>query len=98
MKNFLLVLPLMSFQVFGQSIECQLLRDEILTEARQRRQQSSEQAAYAKGYLAGQNPLAGIMGQINERSALVSQGLSQALGQTVSLEQKIQVYQQACEK
>lgn len=98
MKKATLVLMFLSLEVFGHSLECQLLREEILSESRQRQAQNSEQAAYAKGYAAGQNPLAGIMGQINERSNRVSQGLNQVLGQAMSLEQKIEVYKQACEK
>ena len=98
MKKYLLAISLMSFQVFGQSLECQLLRDEILTEARQRRQQNSEEAAAARGFAAGQNLLGGLMAQNAIRAERMGQGLRQAFGQEMSFEQKIQVYQQACEK
>jgi len=98
MKKYLLVLSLMSFQVFGQSLDCQLLRDGILTEARQKQLQNSEQVAYTNGYAAGQNPAGAILGQSAAFAQRGAAGLSQALGQTISLEQKIQLYQQACEK
>lgn len=98
MNKFFLLLPLLSFQVFGQSLECQLLRDEILTEARQRQVQNSEQAAFVGGYAAGQNLLGGILGQTSVMAQRGGAALAQGLGQTMSFEQKIQVYQQICEK
>jgi hypothetical protein len=88
----------MSSQVFGQSLECQLLRDEIVGEARQRQAQNSEQIAYINGYAAGQNLTGAILGQSAAFAQRGASGLSQALGQTMNLEQKIQVYQQTCEK
>lgn len=98
MKKILLMMAFISLQASSQSLECQLLRDDILTEARQRRLQNSEQTAAAQGFAAGQNLLGGILAQTAISAQRGGAALSQGLGQSVSFEQKIQLYQQSCEK
>lgn len=98
MKKILLAMAFISLQASSQPLECQLLRDDILTEARQRRLQNSEQIAAAQGFAAGQNLLGGILAQTSTFAQRGGEALSQGLGQSLSLEQKIQLYQQSCEK
>lgn len=98
MKNFFFLMLMVSPSLFAKSIECQILKEKIISEVRYlEAQKQSSQQSYNKGYRAGQDPLAGIMGNIAEFSANTNKGLSEGLGLNESLEQKISIYKSKCE-
>lgn len=84
--------------VFGQSLDCQLMRDEIMTQSRnqqqlqQQRQMQQQQQALA---LAQMDPMQRAQAQIYMGGQQLGSALSN-MGQP-SLEQKIQIYKQRCE-
>lgn len=84
--------------VFAQSIECQLMRDEILTQSRnqqqlqQQRQMQQQQQALA---YAQMDPMQRAQMSIYQSGQQLGNALS-SMGQP-PLEQKIQIYKQKCE-
>jgi hypothetical protein len=83
----------------GQSLECQLMRDEILSQSNQQRQlqqqQQMQQQQQALAY-AQLDPMQRAQMSIYQSGQQLGSALSN-MGQP-SLEQKIQIYKQRCER
>ena len=99
MKKTLSVLFLIfSVNAFAQSLECQMMKDEILSQSRaqqqqqQQRQQQQQQQALA--YAQMDNMQRAQM-SIYQGAAGIGQALS-GVGQP-SLQEKVQIYKQRCE-
>jgi hypothetical protein len=95
---FLTILTALSFNAFAQSLECQMMRDEILSQSRaqqqQRQQQQQQQQQQALAY-AQMDPMQRAQMSIYQGGAGLGQALS-GIGQP-SLQEKIQIYKQRCE-
>jgi hypothetical protein len=82
----------------GQTLECQLMRDEILSESnqqRQLRQQQQTQQFATPGSLS--NPsLAPFYEQARQQGQMIGQGAGALLGAPI-LQDKIRIYKQKCE-
>jgi hypothetical protein len=83
----------------GQSLECQLMRDEILSQSNQQRQlqqqQQMQQQQQALAY-AQIDPMQRAQASIYMGGQQLGRALSN-MGQP-SLEEKIQIYKQRCER
>lgn len=98
MKKSILVLIFLSLEAFGQSLECQILREEILAEARNPNRQ--EQNAYNQAYRASggsSNPFSGLAALQSQFGTAAGNQFSGAIGGG-SLENKLAIYKQVCEK
>lgn len=85
-----------SSSIYAQSIECEILRKKIIEEAQNPNLEAD--IARDKAYRENANsPYAGILAQSAYSSAKAAKDLRIALGQELSLEQKIQIYKQKCE-
>ena len=99
MRKFIFLSALFPINVLCQTLECQLLRDEILSEAKQMREINSESTAWSQGFAAGNNLLGGILANQAIANQRMAQGLSSAFGQNISsFEQKVELYKSKCEK
>jgi hypothetical protein len=94
-------LALFSLPSVAQTIECQIMREQILSEARQ---QQSQQMPYQNHQQQGTmlNPsLAPLYAQAEQRGRLIGGGvaaLGNALtGQPATLQDRINLYKQKCE-
>lgn len=97
-KTFLVVFSALSFNSFAQSLECQMMRDEILSQSRaqqqQQQQRQQQQQQQAAAYAQMDNMQRAQM-SIYQGAAGIGQALSGA-GQP-SLQEKVQIYKQRCE-
>jgi hypothetical protein len=95
---FLTILATLSFNTFAQSLECQMMRDEILSQSKaqqqQRQQQQQQQQQQALAYAQMDNMQRAQM-SIYQGGAGLGQALS-GIGQP-SLQEKIKIYKQRCE-
>jgi hypothetical protein len=95
---FLTILTTLSFHTFAQSLECQMMRDEILSQSKsqqqQRQQQQQQQQQQALAY-AQMDPMQRAQMSIYQGAAGIGQALS-GVGQP-SLQEKVQIYKQRCE-
>ena len=96
--TFLTIFAVFSFNSFAQSLECQMMKDEILSQSRgqqqQRQQQQQQQQQQALAYAQLDNMQRAQM-SIYQGGAGIGQALS-GIGQP-SLQEKIQIYKQRCE-
>lgn len=93
--TFLTIFAVFSFNSFAQSLECQMMKDEILSQSRgqqQQRQQQQQQQALAYAQL---DNMQRAQMSIYQGGAGIGQALS-GIGQP-SLQEKIQIYKQRCE-
>lgn len=95
---FLTIVTVLSFNSFAQSLECQMMRDEILSQSKaqqqQQLQQQQQQQQQALAY-AQMTPMQRAQMSIYQGGAGIGQALS-GVGQP-SLQEKIQIYKQRCE-
>lgn len=92
-----LIVILFSSPSFAQSIECQMLRDDILSERRQQQQQQQQQSTqYGSPGSMGNPSLAPFYAQAAQQGQLIGQGAGALMG-VPNLQQKIQIYKQKCE-
>jgi hypothetical protein len=80
----------------AQSIECQMLRDDILSERRQQQQQQQQAQQYGSAGSMGNPSLAPLYAQAAQQGQLLGQGIGGLMG-VPNLQQKIQIYKQKCE-
>jgi hypothetical protein len=97
-KISLLILLFLSINSYAQSLECQMMRDEILSQSRAQQQQSQQQQRQqqqqAAAYAQMDNMQRAQM-SIYQGGAGLGQALS-GVGQP-SLQEKIKIYKQRCE-
>ena len=84
----------------SQTIECQILKEQILSEARQQQLQKNQSPQYQQGDMM--NPSLGpLYAQAEQRGRLIGGGvaaLGNALtGQPATLQDRINLYKQKCE-
>lgn len=91
-----LIVIFISSPSFAQSIECQMLRDDILSERRQQQQQQQQSAQYGSPGSVGNPSLAPFYAQAAQQGQLIGQGVGALMG-VPNLQQKIQIYKQKCE-
>lgn len=99
-KLFLVSFSLFSLPVMSQTIECQILKEQILSEARQQQLQQNPSPQYQQGDMM--NPSLGpLYAQAEQRGRLIGGGiaaLGNALtGQPATLQDRINLYKQKCE-
>lgn len=80
----------------AQNLDCQMLREEILSQRRQELQQQNQAQQYAAPGSIMNPSLAPFYAQAAQQGQLIGQGVGAALG-APTLQQKIQIYKQKCE-
>jgi hypothetical protein len=93
---FCLIGLLSSTLTLAQNLDCQLLKEEILSQRRQELQQENQTQQYGSAGLFGSPSLAPFYAQAAQQGQLIGQGVGAALG-VPTLQQKIQMYKQKCE-
>lgn len=87
---------LLSELTFAQNLDCQLLKEEILSERRQELLQQNQAQHYGSSGSFGSPSLAPFYAQAAQQGQLIGQGVGVLLGAS-TLQQKIQIYKQKCE-
>ena len=101
MNRLLLIgLTLCSLPVMSQTIECQIMREQILNETRQQQLQQNPSSQYQQGNMM--NPSLGpLYAQAEQRGRLIGGGVAALgnvlTGQPATLQDRVNLYKQKCE-
>lgn len=93
---FSLISLFVSGLTLAQNLDCQLLKEEILSQRRQELQQQNQAQQYGSPGSFGSPSLAPFYAQAAQQGQLIGQGVGAAIG-APTLQQKIQIYKQKCE-
>lgn len=93
---FCLISLISSGLTLAQNLDCQLLKEEILSQRRQELQQQNQSQQYGSPGSFGSPSLAPFYAQATQQGQLIGQGVGALLGAS-TLQQKIQIYKQRCE-
>lgn len=100
-KLFVMIFSLCSLPAMSQTIECQIMKEQILSEIRQQQSQRAQsQIQQNQGTLL--NPsMNNIYGLAEQRGKMIGGGIAAVgnalAGQPVTLQDRIDVYKQKCE-
>jgi len=99
-KLLLVGLTLCSLPVMSQTIECQILKEQILNEVRQQQAQQNASPQVHQGNLM--NPSLGpLYAQAEQQGRLIGGGIVAGLnalnGQPATLQDRVNIYKQKCE-
>lgn len=93
---FCLISLFASGLTLAQNLDCQLLKEEILSQRRQELQQQNQAQQYGSPGSMGNPSLAPFYAQAAQQGQLIGQGVGALMG-VPNLQQKIQIYKQKCE-